>query len=445
MPSYWEEQDAEAAKRTASRVPAEVLPTTRTGTRSLQATPVMPARGNPFPQGSYQWRQREGANARAAGPAAYRAYRNAQAGETSDVGPGDGGRAARRGYAPGTTTYDREAAAFIGAPAGSTIGQVHDFTRAANAARMFDPVQAERARLSAATGRSIEDIIRNGVRPTAQPTISSSIGPAGAIRPPSTGSGGLMQIPGEFGEEVRDIETIRAEGYQNDAERAFFLNSLYAAASPQAQAAGTWASPDARAWLAAYTPTGGGMAAPAPAPSVPPPARVQATPQIGSVGPAGRTFAQITGTPYRSEEERAWYQSQVSSPPSFSGGNLRDTAMQAAEWAGIPVDVFMNMIGAENNWQTSGTSTAGAQGIAQLMPGTAASLGVDPNDPTAALAGAARYVQQNLQYFHGDIRKAVAAYNAGPGGVDRAVRAGGANWEAFLPAETKTYLQKVFR
>lgn len=71
----------------------------------------------------------------------------------------------------------------------------------------------------------------------------------------------------------------------------------------------------------------------------------------------------------------------------------------------------------ESRWQAHAVSHAGAQGLAQLMPGTARYLGVDPRDPFANLEGGARYLREQLDRFDGNLEKALAAYNAGPGRV----------------------------
>jgi soluble lytic murein transglycosylase-like protein len=74
----------------------------------------------------------------------------------------------------------------------------------------------------------------------------------------------------------------------------------------------------------------------------------------------------------------------------------------------------------ESRWRHRSISPKGARGLAQLMPATARYLGVDPDDPHANLEGGARYLRIQLNRFDGDLVKALAAYNAGPGRVERA-------------------------
>ncbi len=76
----------------------------------------------------------------------------------------------------------------------------------------------------------------------------------------------------------------------------------------------------------------------------------------------------------------------------------------------------------ESRWRSGAVSPVGARGLAQLMPGTARDLGVNPNDPFANLEGGARYLRAQMDRFGGDVEKALAAYNAGPG---RVIRSGG--------------------
>ncbi len=72
---------------------------------------------------------------------------------------------------------------------------------------------------------------------------------------------------------------------------------------------------------------------------------------------------------------------------------------------------------AESGMNPNAVSRSGAQGLMQLMPGTAAELGVtDPFDPEQSINGGARYLARMIDEF-GDLRRSVAAYNAGPGNV----------------------------
>ncbi|WP_371154239.1 lytic transglycosylase domain-containing protein [Jannaschia sp. 2305UL9-9] len=93
-------------------------------------------------------------------------------------------------------------------------------------------------------------------------------------------------------------------------------------------------------------------------------------------------------------------------------------ARAAARRHGIPEDLFLRLIRQESGWNPRAVSHKGALGLAQLMPGTARQLGVNPNDPKQNLEGGARYLAQQYRKF-GSWRLALAAYNAGPGAVER--------------------------
>jgi soluble lytic murein transglycosylase-like protein len=118
-------------------------------------------------------------------------------------------------------------------------------------------------------------------------------------------------------------------------------------------------------------------------------------------------------------------------------------ARQAAASAGIPQDYFVRQINQESGFNPNARSSAGAVGIAQFEPSTAAGLGINPYDPIASLYGAARYMARLDNSYGGDYAKALAAYNAGPPAVTRAVNSGGANWLAYMPAETQHYVRAI--
>lgn len=123
-------------------------------------------------------------------------------------------------------------------------------------------------------------------------------------------------------------------------------------------------------------------------------------------------------------------------PPLRYAAQVRN----AASLYGIQYRLLVAVLWTESRFRPDiidGTtkSPAGALGIAQFMPATAASLGIDPLDPDQAIPACARYLAQ-LHFLFGSWRHAVAAYNCGPsrlaqGGLDH------------VPPETKAYLAKV--
>lgn len=105
--------------------------------------------------------------------------------------------------------------------------------------------------------------------------------------------------------------------------------------------------------------------------------------------------------------------------PHYRGrysGVYAGMARDAARRHGIPEDLFLRLVQQESNFNPTARSHKGAIGLAQLMPGTAADLRVDPNDPAQNLDGGARYLKEQYARF-GQWPLALAAYNAGPGAV----------------------------
>lgn len=95
---------------------------------------------------------------------------------------------------------------------------------------------------------------------------------------------------------------------------------------------------------------------------------------------------------------------------------LTDYANQAAAHFNIPQPIFNSLIQTESSWNPTAISSKGAIGLTQLMPATAAQLGVDPYDPAQNIAGGASYLSSLFTKF-GNWTDALAAYNAGPGNI----------------------------
>lgn len=164
--------------------------------------------------------------------------------------------------------------------------------------------------------------------------------------------------------------------------------------------------------------------------------------KIGLRHPAGgsATFPQMLADEVRANAPKASKASKASSPVAAAKGaqaqakpvaktsGARDTAAppdsayidvirEAAGKYGVDPKLVSAVAEVESGFEQGAISATGAVGVMQLMPETAASLGVNPYDATQNINGGARYLRQMLDTFDGDLRKAVAAYNAGPEAV----------------------------
>lgn len=123
--------------------------------------------------------------------------------------------------------------------------------------------------------------------------------------------------------------------------------------------------------------------------------------------------------------------------PDWKSKDLARHLLVTAKRWDIAPNMLAAIVSVESSWHTSAVSYAGAIGLGQLMPGTAAKLGVDPRDPVQNLAGAARYLRGLLERF-GKPGLAFAAYNAGPKAVEQ--------FGGIPPyGETQHYVVKVLR
>lgn len=107
-------------------------------------------------------------------------------------------------------------------------------------------------------------------------------------------------------------------------------------------------------------------------------------------------------------------------PGAVGPGRWQQRVTELAARYDISPSLLEAVVWQESRWNERAVSPASARGLAQLMPGTARELGVNPDDPSANLEGGARYLRQQLDAFGGDVEKALAAYNAGPHRVRRA-------------------------
>lgn len=145
--------------------------------------------------------------------------------------------------------------------------------------------------------------------------------------------------------------------------------------------------------------------------------------------------SQITG--FEQDEEvvkpTEW---QPSQPPS-----TEELVTAAANRNGLPADFVRSVVAVESGFRTDAVSSKGAIGLMQLMPATARDYGANPNDPKQNVEAGTQYLRDLLWKYRNDphqVSRALAAYNAGPGAVDR--------YHGIPPyRETLAYVERVLR
>ncbi|MWC27473.1 transglycosylase SLT domain-containing protein [Paenibacillus sp. MMS18-CY102] len=132
---------------------------------------------------------------------------------------------------------------------------------------------------------------------------------------------------------------------------------------------------------------------------------------------------------------------------STAPAELNSIIQAAAAKYGVDPNLVRAVIGTESSFHTDAVSGAGAKGLMQLMDSTAKSMGVtNPFDPIQNIDGGTRYLSYLVNKYNGNEKVALAAYNAGPGRIDRLGISTDEELMANLsklPAETQRYVSKV--
>jgi soluble lytic murein transglycosylase-like protein len=161
-----------------------------------------------------------------------------------------------------------------------------------------------------------------------------------------------------------------------------------------------------------------------------------ASAQVMQIGEDGAVTTFAGPAVYASEGVRSLVPAPQAAPAPAAPAEISRAIGEAAQRHAVSPDLAQAVAWQESRFHQNAVSPKGALGVMQLMPGTARGLGVDANDLRANIDGGVAYLSHMLQLFEGDLPRALAAYNAGPGAV---LRYGG------VPpyAETQAYVRAV--
>ena len=151
------------------------------------------------------------------------------------------------------------------------------------------------------------------------------------------------------------------------------------------------------------------------------------------------TVASATEARADAKTEQNTIRSQGTSGKAF----WQELVSRVASSAGIDPDLAVRVAFKESGLNPGALNPAsGAVGMMQLMPATAAAMGLDPRNTLENVVGGVQYLREQLSHF-GDEAKALAAYNWGPGRVAEAVEHWGAEWLSHAPRETQQYVSSI--